>query len=186
MKIYDITQELFSSVVYPGDPVPQWERILHFSEGGVNLSAIHLCAHNGTHMDAPFHFVENGDTVESIPTEVCIGRACVVDSQAVFGEAEAKTWIPAGCQRLLLRGGAPDLAGAEAILAAGVRLLGVEAQSVGDPDVHRCLLSAKMAVLEGIRLDDVMPGEYFLFALPMKLGGLDGAPVRAVLLDGVL
>lgn len=183
MKIYDITRELFGSPVYPGDPVPQWERVRSFAEGGVNLSAVRMCAHNGTHMDAPLHFVDGGDSVDAIPPEKWIGRAVVIDSPAVFGAEEAAKRIPAGCRRLLLRGGIPDVAGAEAILAAGVELVGVEAQSVGDAAVHRLLLSAKVAVLEGICLSDVPCGEYFLFAAPLKLGGLDGAPVRAVLLD---
>ena len=78
MKIYDIAQEVFSCTVYPGDPVPQRYEILKKSDGDVcNLSAFQMCAHNGTHVDAPYHFIDGGDTIDEVPLEKFIGYAFV-------------------------------------------------------------------------------------------------------------
>ena len=187
MKLYDITQEMFSSVVYPGDPAPKGEQVKWIAKGDVcNLTFLTQCAHNGTHMDAPRHFVDGGKGIDEIPLEVCVGDAYVLDCNGIF-TAEDAAKIPAGCVRLLLRGGVPDVGGAQAVVKAGVRLIGVEHQSVGGDGntaaVHKILLGAEIAVLEGIRLAAVPAGEYFLFAAPINYGGIDGAPVRAVLTE---
>ena len=185
--IYDITQELFTSVVFPGDPAPKASELPVAPGGAAHVSFLEMCAHNGTHMDAPRHFLPDGYGIDAIPLEKCVGEALVVDAAGRFTASDAAR-LPADCRRLLLRGGAiPDAGGAAALAARGVDLIGVEPQSVGAGSettlVHKTLLAAGIAVLEGIRLSSVTAGKYFLFAAPMKLGGLDGAPVRAVLLD---
>ena len=71
MKIYDISQEVFSCEVYPGDPVPEKTALKSMQEGEVyNLTAFSMCAHNGTHIDAPFHFIKEGKTVD----EICLNQ----------------------------------------------------------------------------------------------------------------
>ncbi len=175
----DISQEMFSSVVYPGDPAPQKTTVKSMPAGDLyNLTYLSQCAHNGTHMDAPRHFIDGGGTIDMIPLSVCVGDAFVLDCPDGFSRADAAR-IPAGCFRLLLRGGTTDEDGACAIVAAGIKLVGVEAQAVGNMHVHRILLGAEIAVLEGIRLNNVPAGRCFLSAAPINFGGIEGAPVRA-------
>jgi len=174
MGMYDITQPLFESVVYPGDPAPTFERVKFISNDGYNLTTISLCVHNGTHVDAPSHFVENGIGIGKLPLDIFHG-ACIV-----------KTWdgvIPSNCKRLLLKGyDTLTLKAAQTFVESGIRLIGVENQSVGDADVHRLLLSNGVIPLEGLVLKDVPIGKYSLYALPLNLGDdCDGSPVRAVL-----
>lgn len=189
-RLYDITQELFSSVVFPGDPAPTPEKLAAIADGNaVNVTALHMCAHNGTHLDAPLHFIDGAKSVTDFPLETYIGDADVVECTKEFFTAEdAARLIPPGCRRLLIRGGGiPDESGAQAIVDAGIVLVGVEPQSVGDAKrpraVHMILLSADVIPLEGIRLGDVPVGHYTLFAAPLKCAGIEGAPVRAVLAE---
>lgn len=188
-RLYDISQELFSSVVYPGDLAPTPEKIASIAEGAAaNVTNLHMCAHNGTHLDAPLHFVEDGASIAEVPLSQCIGEAFVVDCADTLDADRVARLLPAGCRRLLLRGGGlPDLSGARALVEAGVLLVGVEPQSVGGIEapapVHRCLLGAGIVALEGLRLADVTPGRYTLLAAPISGAGLDGAPVRAVLME---
>ncbi|MGM9652337.1 MAG: GNAT family N-acetyltransferase [Eubacteriales bacterium] len=188
-RLYDITQELLSCVVFPGDIAPSREQVMSIASGdAVNVSNLRMCAHNGTHMDAPLHFLDGAAGIAEMPLSQFIGEADVVSCEGTFGEKEAERLIPPGCRRLLLRGGAiPDLSGAQAIVRAGIVLVGVEPQSIGDPAapaaVHLCLLSAGIAALEGIRLAEVPDGQYLLSAAPLKCARLDGAPVRAVLIS---
>lgn len=78
MKIYDITQEIFTCVVFPGDPVPEREIILETAKGDVcNLSKFSMCAHNGTHVDAPYHFIQDGKKLDEVPLDAWIGYAYV-------------------------------------------------------------------------------------------------------------
>ena len=177
MTLFDITQELFSSVVYPGDPAPEACE-LPVSGACAHLSALRMCAHNGTHMDAPRHFLPDGYGIDGIPLEKCVGEALVLDAAGRFG-AEDAARLPSGCRRLLLRGGAvPDAAGAEALAARGLWLVGVEPQSVGDgaqtAAVHRTLLAAGIAVLEGIRLDGVPCGTFEIKGGDAVCGGRFG------------
>jgi arylformamidase len=177
-QIYDITQPLFESNLYPDDPGPQWELVRTFEADGYNLTTISLCVHNGTHIDAPMHFLGDGVGVNKLPLDVFYGK-CIV-----------KNWddiIPQNCERLLIKGGyIPNADDANLLVKSGVRLVGVEPQSVGDPaapaEVHKILLSAGIVPLEGIVLKDVPDGEYTLSAFPLNLGKCDGSPVRAVLI----
>lgn len=92
MKFYDITRELFSSKVYPGDPVPEFERILEVKKGDAcNLTYLKMCAHNGTHMDAPRHFLDEGKSIEELPLEQVMGSCAVLEYNGELdGETAAK------------------------------------------------------------------------------------------------
>lgn len=196
MKIYDISQEVFGCVVFPGDPAPEREVIARISEGSpCNLSKISMCAHNGTHVDAPFHFYEEGKTIEETALEKYIGMAYVSEHAGVLtaddaaavlrkaGEADERS----GKRILLKEKAVVSLEAARVFADAGIWLLGNESQTVGPEDapmaVHLALLGAEVALLEGIRLGEVAEGAYFLNAAPINLGGADGAPCRAVLID---
>lgn len=189
MKYYDITQELFSSNVYPGDKAPKFTRISDMENGkACNITELEMNAHNGTHVDAPRHFVRDGLTIEQIPLETLIGE-CEVAS---FGcpvkkeELEKLHLSERGVKRLLCKGKCYlSLEAAQYLSGCGVLLVGVETQSIGETcsplPVHVELLSHGIIALEGTVLDDVPDGKYTLFAAPIKLGGSDGAPCRAVL-----
>ena len=191
MKLYDISQEVFGCKVYPGDPAPKREVLSSINEGALyNLTAFSMCAHNGTHLDAPSHFLADGMTVEQIPLENTVGEAYVAEHHGVVTETDAAELLRRanGCKRLLLKGDLTvSLAAAEVFARHGLLLLGNESQTVGPEDapmaVHLALLRAGTVLLEGIRLARVAEGTYFLFAAPLSLGGADGAPCRAVLAD---
>lgn len=187
MKLYDITQEVFCGKVYPGDPVPSFERILNIAEGDpCNLTTIQMCAHNATHIDAPYHFYDEKKTVEQLDLTKCIGPCTVIETTGLSLETLEK--ILANSQkRIILKGSSPvTLQMAKLFNDYEILLVGVESQSVGPVDdpmpVHLELLHNEVILLEGLVLDEVMQGEYFLFAAPIKLGGCDGAPCRAILL----
>lgn len=190
-KIYDISQAVFSCKVYPGDPAPQREILSEIEKGDVcNLTAFSMCAHNGTHIDAPYHFMEDGDTVENIPLEICIGDCFVAAHEGDITQKDAEAiLLKAGeqKQRLLIKGKAVVTAEAAKVFQnGGVRLVGNESQTVGPEDapmeVHKILLGAGVVLLEGVCLGEVTEGAYFLHALPLNLEGSDGAPCRATLI----
>lgn len=191
MKIYDISRELFSTPVYPGDTIPTYLRAVSYEAGDVySLTDINICAHSATHADAPYHFIRDGKTIDAADIYAYVGRCRVVTAQdGVFTSETAAKTLSDGDERVLIRGGILTDDGADAVIGRRIRLVGVEGVSVSDPDapmaVHVRLLSHEIAILEGLDLSCVPDGEYFLSALPIKLGGSDGAPVRAVLIDGI-
>ena len=196
MKIYDISQELFSCVVFPGDPAPRREVLSSMEEGALyNLTALSLCSHNGTHIDAPYHFIQDGKTVEQLSLEKLVGWAYVTHESGILTAedadrilAKAKEAHPESYKRILIGGKATVSEEAASVFAAaGIDLVGNESQTVGPEDapmqVHLTLLGAEVVLLEGIRLGGVPEGVYLLSAAPISLGGSDGAPCRAILID---
>ena len=191
MKIYDISQEVFSCAVYPGDPQPEKQTLYSTAAGDLyNLTSFAMCAHNGTHVDAPFHFLHHGKTVEQMDLSVFVGD-CYVARHEGDVTAEAAQEIlkkSGGAARILIAGNATVTAEAAAEFAAGgIKLLGNEGQTIGPEkapmQVHLILLRQEIALLEGIVLKDVPEGRYFLSAAPLNLAGADGAPCRAYLID---
>ena len=202
MKIYDITQELFSCAVYPGDPSPEKEIKLSISDGAVcNLTAFKMCAHNGTHVDAPYHFINDGKTIDQVDMERFIGYAFVISHEGDITAEDAHSFISqareaalssgnAECDcynRILVKGDATMTEDAAKVFAENrIMLFGNESQTVGPLDapmaVHLIMLGAEIVLLEGIRLGEVPDGVYLLNSAPLNLGGSDGAPCRAVLL----
>lgn len=191
MKIYDISQEIFSCAVYPGDPQPE-KQVLYSTGAGdlYNLTSFAMCAHNGTHVDAPFHFVHTGKTVDQMDLSHFVGDCFVAGCEGHVTSADAEEILKksGGVERILIAGKATVTAEAAQMFAAsGIKLLGNEGQTVGPEDapmqVHLILLRAGIALLEGIVLDKVPEGRYFLSAAPLNLGGADGAPCRAYLID---
>ena len=191
--IYDISQEVFSCAVYPGDPAPDKQRLQSIAHGDVcNLTAFSMCAHNGTHVDAPFHFFRDGKTIDQIPLTAFVGPAFVAkesgdltgdDAERILRRAE-EAGAP---QRILIAGQAVVTEEAAKVFAAyEILLVGNESQTVGPENapkaVHDILLGSEIVLLEGIRLEGVPEGVCFLCAAPLNLGGCDGAPCRAILI----
>ena len=196
MKIYDIAQEVFGCEVYPGDPSPEREIKLSIGGGDVcNLTALHMCAHNGTHVDAPYHFINGGKTIDQVDLERFIGYAYVAEHEGDVTEedakrilSEAKECDPEAAKRILVKGDSTmTAAAAKVFVDAGILLYGNESQTVGPleapMEVHLIMLGAEVVLLEGIRLSEVPTGKYLLNAAPINLGGADGAPCRPVLLE---
>lgn len=195
MKIYDISQEVFGCQVYAGDPMPEKELLSSMEKGDpYNLTAFRMCAHNGTHIDAPFHFIKGGKTVDSVDLDTFVGLAYVAEHHGIVSADDvaailenAKKQSPEAAKRILIKGDAEVSSEAAKIFAASnMLLLGNESQTVGPEnapmEVHRILLGAGVVLLEGIRLAEVSEGMYFLNAAPLNLSGADGAPCRAVLI----
>ena len=196
MKIYDISQEVFSCQVYPDDPAPEKKIIRSMEKGEVyNLTAFSMCAHNGTHIDAPRHFIRDGKTVDEKSLEAFIGMAYVAEHSGVvtYNDAteiikKAKKHNAEAAKRILIKGDVEvSLEAAKVFASSDILLLGNEPQTVGPQNapmaVHLALLSADVILLEGIRLAEVSEGIYFLNAAPLNLAGADGSPCRAVLID---
>lgn len=195
MKIYDISQEVFTSKVYPGDKSPKIDEDMRISNGDeYNLTSFSMCAHNGTHVDAPFHYFENGKTIDQIDLEKFIGNAYLVEHDGLISKDDALNIlikakkIDNDCyKRILIKGNAElTLEAAQIFSNEEIFLFGNESQTVGsemsEDSIHQCLLNAEIAILEGLVLSDVKEGMYLLNAAPINLSGSDGAPCRAVLI----
>ena len=159
-----------------------------------NLTAFSMCAHNGTHIDAPFHFIKDGKTVDSIGLDTFVGMAYVAEYHGIVSDAvaaeileKAKKQDTEAAKRILIKGDAEVSSEAAKVFAdSEILLLGNESQAIGPEaapmKVHLILLGAGIVLLEGIRLAEVSEGVYFLNAAPLNLSGADGSPCRAVLI----
>ena len=195
MQIYDISQEVLGCAVYPGDPAPKAIPVAKMEEGSpYNLTKFEMCAHNGTHIDAPYHFYKEGKTIEQMTLEKTVGWCFVTEFEGELTQKDAEQILdaakrehPNAFKRILLKGKAIVTAeSAEYFAAQDVDLIGVESQTVGTEDapmqVHLILLGKEVCLLEGLRLSNVPTGGYFLHAAPLNLSGFDGAPCRATLI----
>lgn len=181
MRLYDISRPLAPGVwVWPGDRAYEHGLTWAMADGAsCNVGQVTMSCHTGTHMDAPWHFAPEGPTAERIPLEACIGP-CEVLPLARLADSTA--------ERVLVRaaGGAPTVTQLEA-LGRRLRLFGTDHHSV-DPmdsktlDAHHALWRMGAVILEELDLSAVPDGRYELVALPLRLEGMDAAPVRAVLI----
>lgn len=212
MKLWDISRTLSNDFAeWPGDEPFCYRLTNEIAKGAtVNLGAISMSLHNGTHADGRFHFDTKGESIDKAPLDVYLGRATVVDLSQTFLPLKEKHLITredlrpyaeeiAATSRLLVKTGRwsdstifPDRI---PIIAAdvpawlqknGVKLLGVDLPSMDDIDSkslqnHHALARAGIAIIESLDLTNVASGIYNFAALPLKIAGADGAPVRAVL-----
>jgi arylformamidase len=204
VKIYDISLSLSPQCIrwVTSQPMELIERKRTSRGDANNSSSIHASAHAGTHVDAPFHFVPDGKTIESLPLDLFIGpaRVCAVNAGTHITAADvAKAGVQGETRVLfktrnstLLKKGVYDptfaafsVDGAKALVEAGVKLVGLDYLSAAKADeqvpVHRAFLDYGVILLEGVDLSDVPPGRYELICPPVKLAGSDGAPCRALL-----
>ena len=212
MKIWDISRTLSNDLAeWPGDE-PCCFRLTRQKVKGesVNLGAISMSVHNGTHADAQFHFDTNGESIEKAPLETYLGRATVVDLAQAFLDSKEKHLITiedlrpsaeaiAATSRLLVKTGrwsdSAVFPNQIPVIAAdvpawlqknGVKLLGMDLPSVDEMDSkslqnHHALARAGIAIVESLDLSDVASGIYQFAAPPLKIAGGDGAPMRAIL-----
>ena len=196
---------------WPGDEPFGFRLNNEIAKGGtVNVGSIGMSVHNGTHADARFHFDTNGQSIEKVPLEMYLGPATVVDLSQTFSQSREKHLITledirpyaeqiGATSRLLVKTGRwsdskvfprkiPVIAADVPVWLQknGVRLLGVDLPSMDEIDSkslqnHHALARAEIAIVESLDLSGVAAGIYNLAALPLKIAGADGAPVRAVL-----
>lgn len=205
VRLYDISRTMFASMsVWPGDAPFELQPTGSIAKGDVvNVTRLNLGAHTGTHVDAPYHFTEEGETMERVDLAVYWGPA-----QVVTIAKEAGALVPDDLDgydlslapRLLIKSGmstadprvfhhnfvypSPELA--DYMGSQGILLYGTDAPSVDASDSktlpgHHALQRNKVLILEGLDLSDVPDGLYELAAFPLKILGGDGSPVRAVL-----
>jgi arylformamidase len=205
MRIWDVSVPLNDRThLYPGMRQIEVTWLERWETGSDHtLSHISLSSHTGTHVDAPLHFIPGGSTLDEIPLERLAGPAKVLDLTAHPGPAldagalkaagldpgitllktkNSALWAKEGFQADYVY---LDPEAARAAVAAGVTTLGIDYLSVDSPDsreVHHILLGAGVIIIEGLNLSSVSPGEYIFVGLPMRLEGVEGSPVRALLL----
>lgn len=192
MKIIDISRDVMQAQVYPGDPAPELVRLESIGDDSYyNLSKISMCSHTATHIDAPLHFIDGGRDIEQCRLEAFIGPCTVVSVKPgiITGE-EAENLLPDGCERLLIKSSGRSFlmdSAAEFLAQSGLCLIGTDSMSVGcegnELKPHRAFLRENVCILEGLDLSEVKPGDYYLFAPPVKISGAEGAPARAVLIS---
>ncbi|MDE0030762.1 MAG: cyclase family protein [Deltaproteobacteria bacterium] len=204
MQYYDISLKLSPATArwVTGTPFELVDRRRMQRGDHNNSSSVNMSVHSGTHMDAPFHFVAEGASIDELPLELFIGPALVHEVDAHrYITAEHVAPLPPGERILfktsnseLLRRAAYDpdfvafsVEAADALVAKGYGLVGLDYLSVAHADeqvpVHRAFLDHGLALLEGVDLTDIRPGMYELICFPVCIAGADGAPCRAVLRD---
>jgi arylformamidase len=212
MKVWDISRTLSKDFAeWPGDEPFHYRLTREMAKGqSVNLGAISMSVHNGTHADAQFHFDTKGESIEKAPLDIYVGRATVVDLAQSFLQSKEKHLITtedlrpiaediAATSRLLVKtcrwSDSTIFPNQIPVIAAnvpvwlqknGVKLIGVDLPSMDEIDSkslqnHHALARAGIAIVESLDLCDVAPGIYNFAALPLKVAGGDGAPVRAIL-----
>ena len=194
MKIIDISQEVLSCNIYPGDPAPKAEKLNNMEDGDLyNLSTFSMCAHNGTHIDAPAHFIRDGKTIDELSADCFVGYCYVANHNGDMTADDAvhileKARAAGADERILICGNTIVTEDAATVFAKEkLKLFGNEGQTVGPSNapmkVHLILLKAEIVLLEGIVLDGISEGKYFLSAIPLKLKGFEGSPCRAYLIE---
>jgi len=209
MHIYDITLTISPDLpVWPGDPPVKIERVAKIEEGAnSNLSRMSMGVHTGTHVDAPLHFLTGGNGVESLPLNILIGRAYVLnlpDADIITASVLKQSSIPTETNRLIIKtrnsqylahkdpvfrtgfvGISAD--GAEFLVGLGIKLIGIDYLSVApykqSRPTHEILLKSDVVIVEGLDLSNITQGQYTLYCLPLKIAGCDGAPARAILVS---
>jgi len=208
MKIFDISRPLFNGLApWPGDTAFHFELKWKMAEGAtVNVGAVTMGVHNGSHADAPFHFQQGADTIERMPLETYFGEAVVVDLTNQFKDGTRREITIAdlgsaadSAPRVLLKTGVwndskkfpewiPVIANdvAKWLEERGVKLLGLDLPSVDTIEAkvlvnHHALAAANIAIVESLDLSEVDAGTYHFSALPLRINGGDAAPVRAIL-----
>ena len=192
MKIIDISRDILSTPVYPGDPETKSQQLMSMDNDDLyNLTAIYATMHAGTHIDAPLHFIEDGETISDIPLERFIGDVTVLTlpDGPITGEM-VENLFPRNVKKLILKTGKDSVffgGAAEDIAEIGYELLGYDKAALGGANeaaCHRALLSSGAVLLENLDLSGVThDGTYYLVAFPVKAEGLEASFTRAVLFE---
>lgn len=204
MKIIDISMSISEKMtVYKNreEKKPKFIPMKTYQNSDFYESRIDMDLHTGTHVDAPLHMIENGQTMEMLPLDTWHGNARVLDLTHVAGGIQSSDLIPFGIEQgqivlfktrnsfenafnaefiYLAADGAEYLAKL-GIKGVGIDALGIERSQPGH-ETHKALFEKDIFILEGLKLDHVAEGPYYLMALPIKIEGVEASPVRAVLM----
>ncbi len=212
MRIYDVSVIISDEMpIYGDDPAVEIELISAIARGdGANVSLLKLGSHTGTHVDAPFHFVEGGMTIDRVPLDVLVGECYVCEIPPTSSGGGAITvsdlescGLPQGCRRILFKTSNSrlwednqfhtdfvylDPDAATWLVDRGIQLVGVDYLSVdrfksGTHPTHMRLLGSGAVAIEGLDLREVTRGTYFLVCLPLKIREGDAAPARVILIE---
>jgi arylformamidase len=208
MRTYDITLTISPDLpTWPGDPGIEIQRVEKIEDGSnANVSRVDMGVHTGTHVDAPFHFLQDGIAVDQLNLSLLTGRAYVLhlpDVDVITAEVLEEAQIPPRTRRVLFKTSNSDLwakegsvfntdfvglsdDGAEYLVRRGVKLVGMDYLSVApykeSRPTHERLLEAGVVIVEGLDLSEVTQGRYTIYCLPLKIANSDGAPARAILI----
>lgn len=205
--IYDVSMLVHADVqVYKNkeEKRPKFETTSDFNSGSSHETRIHMDAHTGTHIDAPLHMIEGGATIETVKLKQLVRDCRVIDLTNVDGavtKSDLEPHQPKPGEFLILKTknswdeefnfefiyvAADAAAYLASVGIAGVAIdgLGIE-RSQPDHETHKALLAKDIVIIEGLRLKNVPAGNYFMVAAPLKLTGIDAAPARVMLLDGI-
>ncbi len=203
-NVYDVTVPLAPGLpVYPGDPPFEIEPVQRLGSAPFSLSRMSLATHTGTHVDAPAHFLPGGATIDSLPLEILIGKARVVeilareriertdlepqdlrdDLRILLKTRMSGQMLKPGFQEdhLYLSGDAAAYLAQAGLKLVGFDYLSVDRYGVPDYPAHHALLEAGVVIVEALDLSEVEPGEYDMTCLPLRVAGGDGAPARVIL-----
>jgi len=207
-ELFDISVSLRPGLaVWPGDPSLELPKIGTISGGGTaNITRILASAHTGTHMDAPVHFIDGATGIDQFSLDALVGTVYVLDLTHLdhhIGPADLESsGLPAGAERVLFKTTNSVIwedgtefrrdyialapAGAQWLVDRGIKLVGIDYLSIEEfeparPDTHYTLLGKRVVIVEGVDLRGIEPGEYTIFALPIKIKDADGAPARVLL-----
>ncbi|MCI6616775.1 cyclase family protein [Ruminococcus sp.] len=191
MIIHDISRDTINTPVYDGDPETRAQRIKSIENGdGYNLTEISMSVHSGTHIDAPLHFYDEGSSIDNIRLNTFFGKCTVISVSGILTGEDMERLLPYCKRRVLFHGeGKTFISHSAAIVLAESRvvLVGTDAQSIApsfdEERTHRELARAGIVILENLNLSAIDDGEYDLCAFPIKLGGLEAAPCRAIILE---
>jgi arylformamidase len=197
----DVSVPIYSGMVHwPDNPSVELDTITHVERGDIcTVSTLNMGTHTGTHIDGPIHFLPGGSGTDAVPLQNLIGPARVIeieDRQAVkqaelrkhnIGQSERLLFKTLNSQRCwktseFIRDAVNLAEDAANYLAERKTLaIGIDYLSAGSPEVHRTLLGAGVAIIEGLNLSEVSSGEYEFLCLPLRIREGDGAPARALL-----
>ena len=209
IMIYDVTVPITNTMpIWPGDPPVELVPMSHESRNKthiVNLTAIAMGSHTGTHIDAPFHMIKSGKRLHEFSLEILVGTATVFEVPGVrsIRRADLEGFDWTSVERVLFKTDNSahwwdgkfyeefvylDAGGAEFLVERGVRLVGIDYLSIDKfrsdaHPAHFIFLTKNILILEGLNLSAVPGGQYTLYALPLKLEDADGAPARVILVN---
>ena len=193
MIIYDISRSIPDTPPYENDPETVCEFVSSIEDGDeYNLSMFSMSSHTGTHLDAPFHFDEEGKKIDELRLSTFYGKCSVVITDRILTGGDMERILPRSRKRLLIRttgeDGGIESSAAQVIADSDLTLIGIDRQSIGaefdNNRVHRILASSGVTVLENLDLEDIKESnDYTLCAFPIRLDGFEAAPCRAILFE---
>lgn len=205
MKIYDISMTIQEDMqVYRNDPKnkPELKITRDFGNSSARETRLSMNMHTGTHLDMPLHFIPEGNTVETLDISRLVTKCRVIDFTSIQEAIHADDLLPLDIKEnetilfktrnsfsenfdpdfVYLASDGAKLLADKRINCVGIDSLGIE-RAQPEHGTHKTLLGSEIVIIEGLRLKDIDPGEYTLHAVPIKISGVEAAPVRALLIE---